>query len=202
LAWGFAAVAGLAVAAGLAAGVAGAAGVADGIANAGGAADGAATGAGDGLRGAVANASAGAGGLGGFAGASACAGGCAGAAGGSMSGRMPANSDNARCSLGVINFTTPLSSCLMPRVSMMTITAPTMARRELTARISTAERESPRSKARTGGAAMFEKVSSASLTALCSSGPIELSLSHKTSPCSSCNETACARAGSMAARTF
>src|SRR5579862_1440396 len=42
----------------------------------------------------------------------------------------------------------------------------------------------------------------ASSTALCSSGPMELSLSHSTSPFSSCKETACARAGSTAARTF
>src|SRR5277367_458001 len=42
----------------------------------------------------------------------------------------------------------------------------------------------------------------ASSTALCSSGPIELSLSQSTSPFSSCKETACARAGSTAARTF
>src|ERR1700722_5422771 len=42
----------------------------------------------------------------------------------------------------------------------------------------------------------------ASSTALCSSGPMELSLSQSTSPFSSCKETACARAGSTAARTF
>ncbi len=61
---------------------------------------------------------------------------------------------------------------------------------------------SPRSYASTAGPWMSANVSSDSRTALCSSGPMELSLNHRTSPCSSCRDTAWPRAGSNAARTL
>jgi len=121
---------------------------------------------------------------------------------GARSGRIPAKSASARCSLGVITLSAPRASCLMTRASMTIMIAPTMARWPLTARSSTAERESPRSDTSTGGPSPLEKASTASRTALCSSGPMELSLSQSRSPCSSWRDTAWARAGSTAARTF
>jgi hypothetical protein len=70
----------------------------------------------------------------------------AGVAGcGSLSGRIAAKSASTRCSFGVITLSAPRASCLMTRASMMIMIAPTMARRPLTARSSTAERELPRS---------------------------------------------------------
>ena len=65
-----------------------------------------------------------------------------------------------------------------------------IARRVLTARTITADRESPRSNARMGAAVGLAKASTASMTALCSSGPMELSLNHSISPASSCSEIA------------
>jgi hypothetical protein len=118
---------------------------------------------------------------------------------GPRSGRIAANWDSVRCSFGVSNFVMP---CETMRVSMMIMITPTMARRLLTARTSTAERKSPKSNASTGPALGLLKASAASRTALCSSGPMELSLSQSTSPSSSCRETAWVRAGSTAARTF
>ena len=61
------------------------------------------------------------------------------------SGRISAKSASACCSLGVMTRNAPRASCLMTRASMMTMMAPTIARRPFTARSSTAERESPRS---------------------------------------------------------
>ena len=92
--------------------------------------------------------------------------------------------------------------CATMRVSMTIMINPTIARRALTARTITADFESPRSNDKMGAAAGLANASAASRTALCSSGPIELSLSHSTSPASSCNETAWVRLGSTAARTF
>ena len=66
----------------------------------------------------------------------------------------------------------------------------------------TAERESPKSNASTGAVLGSVNASAASRTALCSSGPMELSLSHSISPASSCREMAWVRLGSTAARTF
>ena len=126
----------------------------------------------------------------------------AAAAGGSLSGRMVAKSTSARCSWGVIILRPPRGSCLTTRASSTIMITPTMARRALTARSTTAARESPRSCTRKGGPPVPENASMASRTALCSSGPMELSLSHSKSPCASCNEMAWARAGSRAARTF
>ncbi len=113
--------------------------------------------------------------------------------------RITANWTSARWSLGVISFGAP---CATIRVSMMIMTSPTIARLAFTARTITAERESPRSNDKIGAAAGLEKASAASRTALCSSGPMELSLSHSTSPASSCKDTAWVRLGSTAARTF
>ena len=118
---------------------------------------------------------------------------------GPRSGRIAANWASARCSFGVRTFVAP---CETMRVSMMIMITPTMARRLLTARTSTAERRSPKSIASTGPVLGLVKASAASRTALCSSGPIELSLSQSTSPSSSCKDTAWVRAGSTAARTF
>jgi hypothetical protein len=92
--------------------------------------------------------------------------------------------------------------CTTIRVSMTIMTKPTMARRALTARTMTAERESPKSKDSIGAAAGLVNASAASRTALCSSGPIELSLNHSTSPAWSCKDTAWVRLGSIAARIF
>ena len=63
---------------------------------------------------------------------------------------------SARCSFGVMSLSAPRSR-RCPGVSMMIMTTPTMARRALTARNSTAERESPRSKATTGAALRFDE---------------------------------------------
>ena len=126
-------------------------------------------------------------------------GGGSGGAAGARSGRIPAKSTKARCNFGVMSLGAP---CATMRVSMTIMITPTMARRALTARSITADFESPRSNDRMGAAAGLANASAASRTALCSSGPIELSLSHSTSPVSSCNETAWARVGSTAARTF
>ena len=72
--------------------------------------------------------------------------GAGGRAGGAAeSGRMEAKSASARCNLGVITLSELLVSCLTMRASMTSMMTPTMARRALTARSSTAERESPRS---------------------------------------------------------
>ena len=138
-------------------------------------------------------------GAGARAGARGGLGGGSGGAAGARSGRIPANWTSARCNFGVISFGAP---CATTRVSMTIMINPTIARRALTARTITADFESPRSNDRIGAAAGLLNASAASRTALCSSGPIELSLSHSTSPCSSCRDTACARAGSTAARTF
>ena len=118
---------------------------------------------------------------------------------GARAGWVAANSTSARCSFGVMILVAPRA---MDLVSMTIMTAPTMVRRESSARASTAERESPRSIPSTGAASGSAKVSMASRTALCSSGPMEPSLNHSTSPSRSCSEIACARAGSKAARTF
>ncbi len=118
---------------------------------------------------------------------------------GARSGRMAANCASARCIFGVSSFVAP---CATIRVSMMIMITPTRAPRVLTVRTSTAERISPRSRASTDAAPASAKASTACSTALCSSGPIELSLSHSTSPSSSCRDTAWVRAGSTAARTF
>jgi len=146
------------------------------------------------VAGAGANAGANAG-----AGARAELGGGSGGAAGARSGRIPANWTSARCNFGVINFGAP---CATMRVSMTIMINPTLARRAFTARTITADFESPRSNDRMGAAAGLANASAASRTALCSSGPIELSLSHSTSPASSCSETAWVRLGSTAARTF
>jgi hypothetical protein len=122
-----------------------------------------------------------------------------GAAAGSRSGRILAKYTNAFCNLGVSNFDAPWETI---RVSMTIMAKPTMARREFTARIITAERASPKSKANTGAVLGSLNASAASWTALCSSGPMELSLIHRTSPVSSCREMAWVRFGSSAARTF
>ncbi len=112
------------------------------------------------------------------------------AGGGALSGRMAEKSASARCSFGVMTLSAPRASCFTTRASKTIMIAPTMARRPLTARSSTAERESPRSVTSIGGPPGLENASIASRTALCSSGPMELSLSHSTSPCSSCKDTA------------
>ena len=92
---------------------------------------------------------------------------------------MPANSTNAFCSFGVIKREGPLVKL---RVSRIIMTMPTMARRELMARTMTAERMSPRSNDRIGAAFGSANASAASRTALCSSGPMLPSVSHRTSP--------------------
>jgi len=124
---------------------------------------------------------------------------CRLAGGGARSGRIPANWTRARCSFGVSSFVRPWATI---RVSMMIMINPTIARRLLSVRIITAERASPKSKASTESLRGSANASAASRTALCSSGPIELSLSHSISPSSSCKEMACVRFGSTAARTF
>jgi hypothetical protein len=113
--------------------------------------------------------------------------------------RIAANWNSARCSFGVMSFGAP---CETMRVSITIMTNPTTARRAFTTRTMTAERESPKSNDNIGAAAGLVKASAASRTALCSSGPMELSLSHSTSPASSCKDTAWVRLGSTAARTF
>ena len=122
-----------------------------------------------------------------------------GLAAGAESGRIAANWTSARCSFGVISFGAPCATIL---VSITIMTNPTTARRALMARTMTAERESPKSNNNIGAAAGLAKASAASRTALCSSGPMELSFSHSTSPASSCKDTAWVRLGSRAARTF
>ena len=101
--------------------------------------------------------------------------------------RVAANSDSARCSLGVINLGSPRARA---RESISIMTAPTMVQRPSMVRTITAERESPRSNANTGPAFGSANASIASRTTLCSSGPMEPSLNHSTSPCSSWNEMA------------
>ena len=115
-------------------------------------------------------------------------------------GRMPANSINAFVILGVISCRKLASSLRIPRESRIAMMAPTRARPAFTARYTTADRESPRSKAVTGRPSGFEKTSNASRTALCSSGPIELSVIHSTSPFSSWSDIAWIRAVPRAAR--
>jgi hypothetical protein len=117
------------------------------------------------------------------------------------SGHIPANSPAARCSLTSVAVNA-LPASRMMRSSTVAMIAPTMQRRALTARSTTAERESPSMEITNGGAFATVSLSIASRMARCSSGPSESSPFHSSSPRPSCNDTAWTRAGSKASRTL